>query len=237
MHITSIKKEDGKIWFGDQRRGLFGYDGDNFTKDTVMDGLPSNDVADILIENDNSIWVSTNRGVALFNGETFRTIADLDNDDALDFNASSAIAKSRDGVFFFGQGNSGVIIYDPNSLRNITKSDGFQRAPVSDMQFDNDNNLWIASWRWRGLQMLENEQIVKTITEKDGLSNNFVNEIDFSLDGTMWIATRNGLNTYKDGKVKKVYKKSDGLPEDWIVSLAVDDNDVVSKYIRWPYSL
>ena len=43
----------------------------------------------------------------------------------------------------------------------------------------------------------------------------------------MWIATRNGLNTYKDGKVTKVYKKSDGLPEDWIVSLAVDDNDVV----------
>ena len=75
------------------------------------------------------------------------------------------------------------------------------------MQFDNDNNLWIASWRWSGLQMLENEQIVKTITEKDGLSNNFVNEIDFSLDGTMWIATRNGLNTYEDGKVTKVYKK------------------------------
>ena len=228
MHIKSIKKgEDGKIWFGDQRRGLFCYDGENFTNYTVMDGLPSNDVKDILIENDNSIWVSTNRGVALFNGETFRTIGDLDNDDALDFSESSSIAKSKDGVFFFGQGNSGVIIYDPNSLRNITKSDGFQRAPVSDMQFDNDNNLWIASWRWRGLQMLENEQIVKTITEKDGLSNNFVNEIDFSLDGTMWIATRNGLNTYKDGKVKKVYKKSDGLPDNYVVSVAIDDNDVV----------
>ena len=32
---------------------------------------------------------------------------------------------------------------------------------------------------------------------------------------------------FKDGKVTKVYKKSDGLPEDWIVSLAIDDNDVV----------
>ena len=228
MHIKSIKKgEDGKIWFGDQRRGLFCYDGENFTNYTVMDGLPSNDVLDILIENNNSIWVTTNRGVALFNGETFRTIGDLDNDDALDFSESSSIAKSKDGVFFFGQGNSGVVIYDPNSLRNITKSDGFQRAPVSDIQFDNDNNLWIASWRWSGLQMLENEQIVKTVTQNDGLSSNFVNEIDFSIDGTMWIATRNGLNTYKGGKVKKVYKKSDGLPDNYVVSVAIDDNDVV----------
>ena len=233
VNISSIKKgEDGKIWFGDQMKGLFCYDGENFTNYTIMDGLPSNNVIDILIENNNSIWVTTNSGVAVFNGETFRTIGDLDNDEALDFSESKAIAKSRDGVFFFGQGNKGVIIYDPNSLRNITKSDGFQRAPVSDIQFDNENNLWIASWRLRGLQMLENEQIVKTITQKDGLSSNYVNEIDFSSDGTMWIATRNGLCTYKDEKVTKIYKKSDGLPDNWIVSLAIDENDVI-----WIYTL
>ena len=92
-----------------------------------MDGLPDNQANALYIENNNSIWVTTNNGVAIFNGETFRTIYEPDNDKALSFGPTSAVTKSKDGVFFFGQGNRGVIIYDPNSLRNITKSDGFKR--------------------------------------------------------------------------------------------------------------
>ena len=103
-----------------------------------MDGLPDNQANALYIESNNSIWVTTNNGVAIFNGETFRTIYEPDNDNALSFGPTSAVTKSKDGVFFFGQGNRGVIIYDPNSLRNITKADGFKRSPISDIQFDKD---------------------------------------------------------------------------------------------------
>ena len=147
LSINDIKKaDDGKIWFTDQFRGLFSYDGQNFRNYTIMDGLPDNQANALYIENNNSIWVTTNNGVAIFNGETFRTIYEPDNDKALSFGPTSAVTKSKDGVFFFGQGNRGVIIYDPNSLRNITKSDGFKRSPISDIQFDKDGNLWATGW-------------------------------------------------------------------------------------------
>ena len=64
----------------------------------------------------------------------------------MSFGPTSAVTKSKDGVFFFGQGNRYVIIYDPNSLRNITEVRWFQRSPISDIQFDKDGNLWATGW-------------------------------------------------------------------------------------------
>ena len=111
MSINDIKKgPDGKIWFTDQNKGLFSYDGQNFKNYTNMDGLPDNQANDLYIEDNETIWVTTGNGAAVFNGETFKTIWETDNDDALSFGNSSAVAKSKDGVFFFGQGNRGVII-------------------------------------------------------------------------------------------------------------------------------
>ena len=49
--------------------GLFSYDGQNFKNYTIMDGLPDNQANALYIENNNSIWVTTNNGVAIFNGE------------------------------------------------------------------------------------------------------------------------------------------------------------------------
>ena len=233
LSIKSIKKaDDGKIWFTDSEKGLFCYDGQNFNNYTIMDGLPDNETNDIYIESNNKIWISTNSGVAFFNGKSFRTILELNDEDALEFASSSAVTKSKDGVFFFGQGNNGVIIYDPNSLRNITKSDGFKRSSISDIQFDNDNNLWYSSWWGQGLSQIQNEKIIKTITTNDGLPNNFVNEFDFTSDGTMWIATRGGAATYKNNQIQKVFKKEDGLPRDRIISLTIDENDNI-----WFYTL
>ena len=231
LSINDIKKaDDGKIWFTDQFRGLFSYDGQNFRNYTIMDGLPDNQANALYIESNNSIWVTTNNGVAIFNGETFRTIYEPDNDNALSFGPTSAVTKSKDGVFFFGQGNRGVIIYDPNSLRNITKADGFERSPISDIQFDKDGNLWATGWWGSGIQLIENEKITKNITMEDGLPSARVNEIDFTSDGTMWIATRNGVATYKNGKIEKVIKTEDGLPDNWVISLAVDKNDNIWFY-------
>ena len=65
---------------------------------------------------------------------------------------------------------------------------------------------------------------------EDGLPSARVNEIDFTSDGTMWIATRNGVATYKNGKIEKVIKTEDGLPDNWVISLAVDKNDNIWFY-------
>ena len=46
----------------------------------------------------------------------------------------------------------------------------------------------------------------------------------------MWIATRNGVATYKNGKIEKVIKTEDGLPDNWVISLAVDKNDNIWFY-------
>ena len=97
MNIGSIKRDqNGKIWFTDANNGLFSYDGQNFTNFTIMNGLPSNEAFDLFIDNNNEIWVTTNLGVAVFNGETFRTILDFNNDNALNLDNVTAVFKSRD---------------------------------------------------------------------------------------------------------------------------------------------
>jgi signal transduction histidine kinase/CheY-like chemotaxis protein/ligand-binding sensor domain-containing protein len=69
LHST----QDGQLWVGTRGKGVFHYDGKNWKKHTVTDGLISNNVAGILIAADNSIWVSSMKGISRYDGKMWET--------------------------------------------------------------------------------------------------------------------------------------------------------------------
>ena len=233
MNINTLTMDNnGILWIGDGRKGLISYDGESFKQWTTREGLAGNWVLDIYIEDNNDIWIGTGNGVSVFDGENFKTIHEFDNDLALTNGSVSSITKSKDGIYFFGQDNRGVIVYDPTSLRNIEKADGYKRGQTGRIRYDKNNNLWISQWDGNGgLQRIEDEQIVEEINFNDGLPSNQVTDFDFTSDGRMWIGTPEGLAVFDMTNNKmKTYRKKDGLQNSNIRSLVVDENDIVWLY-------
>ena len=233
MNINSlIMDNNGLLWIGDGSAGLMNYDGEKFNRWDIRSGLAGNQVNEIYIEDSNDLWVATGNGISIFNGENFKTIHEYSNPLALNSGEVTSIEKSKDGIYFFGQDVRGVVVYDPNSLRNIEKADGIKNGRIGTIGYDNSNRLWISQWNGNGgIHRIENEQVVESIHWEDGLPTNQVFDFDFSSDGNMWIATNSGLAEC-DLNSKKInkYGKDDGLQNINIRSLSVDQNDVVWCY-------
>ena len=100
--MNCITEDNGIIWIG-TIGGLLKYDGSKFQLFRVSDGLPSNNVNDILVDN-NGVWICTNGGLANFKDGGFKVITSLDekSDGLTGLYGTTAISKSRDGIYFIG---------------------------------------------------------------------------------------------------------------------------------------
>lgn len=115
---------DGKIWVGTQGGGINILDPetDSFSYVTVNDGLPSNDVLGILRDDLGNLWISTNKGLALYNRNidkpTFSVYDTFDGIQGEIFMVNSYF-KSPDGEMYFG-GDNGFTRFYPSQIKANT---------------------------------------------------------------------------------------------------------------------
>jgi len=81
------------------------------------DGLSNNSTYNILVDNSNRFWISTNRGISMFNPKTeeFWNFGPEDGLKIEEFNSKAAY-KCKDGQMLFG-GMGGVVGFYPDSLK------------------------------------------------------------------------------------------------------------------------
>ena len=116
--IAQLNNEPDILWIGTQNGGLNRFDiktntATHFTED---DGLPSNTIYGLLVDQNNTLWMSTNKGISNFDPET-KTYRNYGLDDglmALEYN-QNAYFKAKNGVFYFGSGE-GVTAFVPEQL-------------------------------------------------------------------------------------------------------------------------
>lgn len=124
--IACIKvAKDRKVWIGTENRGLmlFNAKDKNFTRFTQLDGLPSNSIKAIEIDEKGKMWVSTSRGICQITVQerdykTELRIQIFDKEEGLQsnfFNLNSSIC-TQDGEMFFGT-NEGLTKFHPKDIR------------------------------------------------------------------------------------------------------------------------
>ena len=149
--ITEIKEDSkGNIWFARDGYGICKYDGKSFTHFLKKDGLHSNNVTDIEINNQQNIWLGTrvaekdnskpkNRfgkgGVNVLINKTilsFPEIKGFNNDDVYQ------IYKDKSGYMWISTIRNGVYRYDGEDFKNYD-------VPISIMSMmeDHKGNLWL----------------------------------------------------------------------------------------------
>jgi len=226
MLINCITEYNGTIWIG-AVGGLLKYDGSKFTIYRQSDGLPSNNINDILVDN-NGVWICTNGGLANFNNGGFKIITTLDekSDGLTGLYGTTAISKSRDGIYFIG--GAGIRMYDPNSLRTITTYEGMPvpnnwTSGITDLLLDKDGSLWAASL-WNGIYKINGEIITKNYNkENSNLPGNGTINLAFAQDGSLWSSHgSNGIARTVNGEVENMTKKLNIPPNTNVRDIAFD---------------
>lgn len=119
--ICHLIDSRGKIWFGSRGGGLSVYDPETlkFKSYDMEDGLPNNVVYGILEDDQNNLWMSTNKGICRFNYITGE-IRNFTVDHGLvgnQFNYKSCF-KDEDGTMYFGAVN-GLTWFHPEQIKTF----------------------------------------------------------------------------------------------------------------------
>jgi len=133
----------------------------------LRDGLPSEEVYDVQQDQDGLIWISTDRGVASFDGYEFTT---YDVSDGLAHNTIFEIYMDNKGRLWFSGYNGSLTYYEKGKftiLKKLTKTfqKRFNGNWITDMH-DLDDNKLILSISFRTLRSVTNNYILDIETEE-----------------------------------------------------------------------
>ncbi len=125
QHVGKINLQDifqdkqGRIWVGTMNFGLLIVKNGKLLETGITKDIIVNAVVE---DQNNSLWLSTNKGIIKYNHEN-KSAKTYNINDGIEANAFSRGSKlySKNGRIYFG-GASGVITFNPTKLRNINRS-------------------------------------------------------------------------------------------------------------------
>jgi len=116
---TITEDKNNNLWLGTDGGGLllFNRANNTYKRFTEIDGLPSNSLLDLLIDNKGIIWGSTYNGLTSFNpkSKTFKNYNASDGLQSNQFNYNAAL-KLNSGQMIFG-GINGFNLFNPDSIK------------------------------------------------------------------------------------------------------------------------
>ncbi|MCE5249853.1 T9SS type A sorting domain-containing protein [bacterium] len=167
---------------------------------TTKDGLASNNVTGIVIDDNGKLWIATTKGVNVYDGQSFTTLT-TENSGLADYRILS-ITKSNDGTLWFGT-TLGISKFDGDSWKSYSIDDIVtdHRAGgyVTDIVIDHTGKIWAVVFKYDyGIEM--NTRLY--LSSFDGTAWTVHNDADGTLkalqveaiaidnNNTVWAATR-----------------------------------------------
>lgn len=202
------------IWIATENDGVVTFDGSNWRKFTIEDGLPSNKTYSLTVDNKNNIWVGTWDGVAKFDGQHWSVPYTVQNSGIFN-NHVISIDFEDDGSIWFGHINHGISYYRAKDAKWIHytaenhKITGNQvRDIIIDSSSRNSSSTWIATADG-GITRFENGEWTK-YSANQGLLSADVRALAIDRYNRVWAATERGVQ-YFDGKIWIKYNSIDTL--------------------------
>ena len=212
---------------GSQGGGLSRFNGNNFKHYSLANGLPGSDVNIIQQDNNSTIWVGTNAGIAYLKKDSFITV---NGNFKTPLGAINKGLKLKNGTLIWITENQGFYFLDKeNILKHVSKSEGLADSVINDAVEDKEGNLWLATMKglskiskWQNLQ-------IENYDQKNGLLTTQLSQILINKKQEIWVSSWGGNIAKFDSKSKifTVYRLSPQLFESPIVSLAADSSGML----------
>ncbi len=138
--------------------------------------------------------------------------------------------------FWIGSSSNGIIVYDPDSIYNITTENGLSSNNITSF-FIMDTTIWVATKN--GLnkislnsKVITNDFSIESFYTTHGLASNEINDI-YVNDSMAYIATHNGLSVIDHNRMKL----NSFPPPVYIKSIQIQDKDtIIKKHYDLPYN-
>lgn len=216
-YVQCISEDDfGWLWFGTYTGGLFKYHpktkhARSFNIET--DGplkIMNNNVTTLAINEDNSLWIGTwGGGFSFFDEKKNYTKHFLHSNDKNSLSHNNIwFVQKEEGEKIIISSDFGFDLFDPKTNTfthnaNIDKKfESILNSPIRQSYRDSYNRLWIGTYEYQGLFMIEknrsgNTQIQHVVREQDdpqSLTMNRIRWIYQDRKKNIWIGTEDGLN-------------------------------------------
>ncbi|MHC1702443.1 MAG: two-component regulator propeller domain-containing protein [Tenuifilaceae bacterium] len=187
FEVRSIaESKDGSIWFGTLGQGLFQFVDGSFKTFKEKDGLPSDWIYSMYVDDNDNLWIGTGNGLSFFDGKIFKTIP-LKNQ-----NTITGIEKDKYGFLWLGTIN-GLYRIDPITLKYefLSSENGLINDFINDILLDIEGNLWMTNYKG-GLSELKGGKFT-LYSESSGLPGKVVNAICEIDSNVFLVAFDNGF--------------------------------------------
>jgi ligand-binding sensor domain-containing protein len=232
-HVSIVSSED-LLYLGTYN-GLSVYDGLNVKSYNYEQGLPNGFIAEIFEDSEGYIWIGYGlKGIVKW--KSGKVIRHYTKEDGLPSNRVNAIAQNKDGNLLIGTAN-GLSIFNGKKFTNHDFTSGLGNGFITDIKVIG-NNVWIGSGKFSktggdqtiggGLSLFNGKTFKSfdlTSLQNLDMEISAISVIEQDNNGNMWIGTEGGLLKY-DGSKFHIMRNSDGLPNNWVRDILIDDNGI-----------
>jgi signal transduction histidine kinase/ligand-binding sensor domain-containing protein/CheY-like chemotaxis protein len=200
----------GVIFVATAGGGLLRIEGENVTRFTTSDGLPSDRIWTTIDDGEGGLWIATHGGgvVRWRDGKVQQRIS---SSEGLPNDVVRALLRDADGTLWIGTDGGGLSIWRNGAIvRTMTTRDGLPNDFIRTLHRDRDGSLWIGTDNglacWRGTRL-------ETMGVAEGLPSSVIRAMIEDREGSLWIGTTGGLVRMRDTRVLPFTRK-EGLPVD-----------------------
>ncbi|MBX7153216.1 hypothetical protein K1X84_16430, partial [bacterium] len=205
---------ENSMWFATYSAGINHLITENFLNYTLDDGLPNKLVLSVREDPSGKIWIGTNEGLAVYDGNTIQKIPSMKG------HAIWAI-QPKVNHYWIGTDQGLFKLNDLYGLSTIyTTREGLVGNSIRDLAIDRDGLLWIATNVGLSVLNIETNRFINYTTD-NGLPINYIRSLFLDKDGRMWFGTRGGglcrVLSRESQKIElEVYNIDNGFPNNTI---------------------
>jgi ligand-binding sensor domain-containing protein len=178
---------ENRIWFADDGKGVVVLDeqGEQVLSFTTANGLPGDNVQALLIDNDGTIWIGTNQGLAKYSDNALSVVFD-NNNNQLPNLYIRALALDQAGRLLIGT-FTGIAVYDGQSATTLIDflKDGYSDARLTTLACTSSGEVWAGTDK--GLLHGNSGNGWSMMTTETGLLTNYISALTIDPFDTIWV--------------------------------------------------
>jgi hypothetical protein len=144
------------VWVGTNGSGAGLFDGSGWTGVTTEDGLLSDRVLSLYIEQDGSIHMGTTEGLYSFDGQRWDSLT-MQNS-GMPCNSVIAVQRDSYGTLWLGIAGCGVSSWDGTRWQTYNTTDGLLDNWTTLLEIDRQDNIWFVTSQYEVITMLTPER-------------------------------------------------------------------------------
>ena len=186
FELVTLDAQD-RAWFADAGEGIvvLGADGNQVMTLTTADGLPSDNVRTLLLDNNGTMWIGTGDGLAKYENDTLTVVFGSESTEIPNTFIPS-LALDQNGDLLIGTYTS-VSRYDGQSVTTLIDfyEDGFNNARLTNLACNSKGELWIGTDS--GVIYGTPGSGWSMMTTENGLLTNYISALTVDQYDTVWI--------------------------------------------------